>query len=67
MRRGQRLQQIVRRGRSLTNRELTQPQRILGPLVAKRGRPKRFEDDLGWADREPRTGPVQEKDGARGE
>ena len=53
--------------RSLTNRELTQPQRIIGPLVAKRGRPKRCEDDLGWADPEPRTGPVQEKDGARGE
>lgn len=53
--------------RSLTNRELTQPQRIIGPLVAKRGRPERCEDDLGWADPEPRTGPVQEKGGARGE
>lgn len=53
--------------RSLTDRELAQPQRIMGPLVAKRGRPKRCEDDLGWADPKPRTGPVQEKDGARGE
>jgi len=26
--------------RSLTNRELAQPQRIIGPLVAKRGRPE---------------------------
>ncbi|MCX5321786.1 creatininase family protein [Streptomyces sp. NBC_00120] len=38
-----------------------------GGNKGKRGRPKRCEDDLGWADPEPRTGPVQEKDGARGE